>query len=481
MSSFGGLSIAVSGLFAQQRSLDVTGHNISNVNTIGYSRQSVIHASSSPQQIGWTRAGVKMGKGTGVDAVLIMQYRDEFLDNKIRRINKDLGYWTAKQSGIEDMEGIFNDFSDEGIQSAMNNFWNAWDQLSKPTGRLTSRALVKESAIALVESIKNTDQLLKDYRADKDREIVENVDRINQITKRVAELNGLVQKVETSGAIANDFRDERNLLIDELSTLANIQVNGSKSVTILIEGRAVVDYGVVEQLKAVPDPSKNGLVKLVWEGDNQPASIEGGKIKALFDTRDELVDKFRTRLDEMIKGLAAEINKIHISGYGVRDDIQRKFFINGGDPDSDFIDMSNIAFNPELNEYDNIAAAITPPPYNAEDNKIALKILELRSGKVFGEEAYDSAGGKYNFDEYYRNIILDLGKAGMEAAINAEAQSSMVIELENKKGAIMGVSMDEEMGNLIKFEHSYNASARMVNVMDEMLEIIVNKLGIVGR
>ena len=86
MSSFGGLSIAVSGLFAQQRSLDVTGHNISNVNTIGYSRQSVIHASSSPQQIGWTRAGVKMGKGTGVDAVLIMQYRDEFLDNKIRKI-----------------------------------------------------------------------------------------------------------------------------------------------------------------------------------------------------------------------------------------------------------------------------------------------------------------------------------------------------------------------------------------------------------
>lgn len=481
MSSFGGLSIAVSGLFAQQRSLDVTGHNISNVNTHGYSRQSVIHASSTPQQIGYNGMGARLGKGTGVDAILIMQYRDEFLDNKIRRTSKELGYWEAQKSGIEDMEGIFNDFSDEGIQSAMSNFWNAWDQLSKPTGRLTSRALVKESAIALVESVKNTDQLLKDYRADKDREIVENVDRINQITKRVAELNDMVQKVEASGAIANDFRDERNLLIDELSALTDIQVFGSKSVTILIEGRAVVDYNNTEKLLAVPDPSKNGLMKLVWAEDKQEVIIGNGRVKALFDTRDELVDKFRSRLDEMIKGLAAEVNTIHASGYGVKDNIQRKFFINNGDPNSDIIDMANIAFNPELNEFDNIAAALNPPSYNAEDNRIALKILELRGKKIFSSDSYDLGDDKFDFDGYYRNIILDLGKAGMEATINTEAQISMMKELENKKGAMMNVSIDEEMSNLIRFEHSYNASARMVNVMDEMMEIIVNRLGIIGR
>lgn len=481
MSSFGGLSIAISGIFAQQRSLDTTGHNISNVNTEGYSRQSVVHSSSTPMQVGYTRAGTKMSKGTGVDAVLVMQYRDEFLDIKIRKNNKELGYWEAVQTGVEDLEGIFNDYTDEGIQSAMNNFWNAWDQLSKPTGRLTARALVKESAIALVETLKNTDQLLKDYRADKDKEITENVNRVNEITKRVGELNELILKVEANGAVANDFRDERNLLIDELSRLADIQVIGSKSVTILMEGRAVVDGSNVEQLKAEPDSSKNGMLKLVWEGDNQTVEISGGKIKALFYTRDELVDSFRSRLDEMVKGLAAEINSIHISGYGVSDDIHRKFFINSGDPASDYIDMSNIAFNPELNDYDNIAAALNPPPYNYEDNVIALKILEIRDGKVFGDNSYDVSQSKYDFDEYYRNIILDLGKMGMEASINAEAHSSVNNELENKKGAMMSVSIDEEMSNLIRFEHSYNASARMVNVMDEMIEIVVNKLGVVGR
>ena len=183
----------------------------------------------------------------------------------------------------------------------------------------------------------------------------------------------------------------------------------------------------------------------------------------------------------MIIGLAAEINKVHVSGYGIKDNIQRKFFINGGDPSSDDIDMSNIAFNPELNDFDNIAAALNPPPYNNEDNTIALRILAIRDSKVFGEEGYDVSQAKYDFNEYYRNIILDIGKAGMEAYITAEAHRSMDKELENKKGSLVNVSMDEEMSNLIRFEHSYNASARMVNVIDEMLDIIVNRLGLVGR
>lgn len=481
MSSFGGLGIAVSGLFAQQRSLDTTGHNISNVNTPGYSRQNAIHASSLPQAIGYNSAGIRLQKGTGVDATMIRQYRDEFLDNKMRRANKELGYWEAKQLGVEELEAIFNDFSEDGIQSAMNNFWSAWDQLSKPTGRLTARALVKENGIALVESVKQADQLLKNYRTSKDNEIKDTVDRINEITKEIARLNELVVKIEASGASANDFRDDRNILLDELSKLADIQVIHGKSVAVLMEGRAVVDYDNFQKLKAVPDSDKNGLVRLEWEGDGSKVIIQNGKMKALFDTRDALVDKFRLRLDEMVKGLASEINKIHRTGYGIKDNVQRRFFINSGNPDSDDINISNIAFNPELNDFDNIAAAVDTPPYNNEDNRIALEIMELRSKGVFTQELYDESAGKYGFDEYYRNIILDLGKIGMEATITADAQKVMIRELDIKRGAIMDVSIDEEMSNLVRFEHSYNASARMINVMDEMLDIIVNRLGITGR
>ncbi len=481
MSSIGSLGIAVSGLYANQRALDVTGHNISNVNTPGYSRQTAIQGSSIPDNIGWSGSGAKMQRGTGVDVLLIQQYRDEFLDIKMRRANKELGYWESKQMGVEELEAIFNDLSEEGIQSAMNKFWNSWDELSKPTGRLTTRALVKESAIALVESFQHADQLLKNFRANKDNEIRDTVSRINDIVKKIAGLNDMIARVEGSGAFANDFRDERNLLIDELSGLADVQVVYGKSVSVLMEGRAVVDYGHYEELETAPDADKNGFVKLVWKSDKSSVTIQNGKMKALFDTRDELVDKFHTRLNEMVKGLANEINKIHSSGYGIKDDVQRNFFINKGNPDNPDINISNIAFNPELNDYDNIAAAMDIPPYNNEDNRIALMILELRDKNIFNQTEYDESTGRYGFDEYYRNMIMELGKIGMEAAITAEAQNSMIKELGMKKGAIMDVSIDEEMSNLIRFEHSYNASARMINVMDEMIDTIVNKIGIVGR
>lgn len=481
MGSLGSLGIAVSGLYANQRSLDVTGHNISNVNTPGYARQSAVFASSVPQAIGYTGAGVRMQRGTGVDLSLIQQYRDEFLDIKFRRANKELGYWDSTQRGIEELEAIFNDLSEEGIQSAMEKFWYSWDQLSKPTGRLTARALVKENAIALVESLQHADQLLKNFRKNKDNEIVDTVSKINDISKRIAGLNDMIMKVEGSGAMANDFRDERNMLIDELSALGDIQVVYGSTVAVLMEGRALVDFGNYEELEAIADPDKNGFVKLIWKNDKSSVNIQHGRMKALFDTRDELVDSFRIRLDEMVKGLANEVNKIHSSGYGIKDDIQRKFFINKGDPSSKEIDIGSIAFNPELNDYDNIAAALDMPPYNNEDNRIALMIVGLREKNIFTREIYDESTGRYGFDEYYRNIIMELGRIGIEATIATEAQISMIKELSVKKGAIMDVSIDEEMSNLIRFEHSYNACARMVNVMDEMLDIVVNRLGVAGR
>ena len=108
-------------------------------------------------------------------------------------------------------------------------------------------------------------------------------------------------------------------------------------------------------------------------------------------------------------------------------------------------------------------------------------IVGLREKNIFTREIYDESTGRYGFDEYYRNIIMELGRIGIEATIATEAQVSMIKELSVKKGAIMDVSIDEEMSNLIRFEHSYNACARMVNVMDEMLDIVVNKLGVAGR
>jgi flagellar hook-associated protein 1 FlgK len=483
-SSFGGLSIGLSGAWAQQKALDVTGHNISNVNTPGYSRQGITHASATPSRYGQSGNGTMMTVGTGVDVQDIRQYRDYFLDQKLKRENQELGYWDAKKSSIEELETIFNDNSEDGLQTVMDDFWNSWSQLSKPGGGLTARSLVKESAIAFVETVKNLDTMLLDYRKNRNNEIKENVDRLNTITSGIAELNYDIKRIEGSGVVANDARDQRDALVNELSKLVKIQVIDGNNYNIAVEGLQVVSGDTSTPLVAVPEASADGYYSIKWGKSMETVNISGGSIKALIESRDELIDGFRDRLNELVKGVAAEVNKLHYSGFGNMDDTNRYMFVdratNTVDPLVD-IDLSNIAFNLDLNEVNHIAAAKLKPPGNYEDNQNALEISVWRLEDVFTDLVYDDADGKMNFDEFYRSIITDIGLEGNKAANAADAQGLLVEQVEYKRQSLMAVSLDEEMTNLIKYEHSYNAAARIVNAMDEMIEIVVNKVGIVGR
>ena len=483
-SSFGGLSIGLSGAWAQQKALDVTGHNISNVNTPGYTRQGINNASTTPSRYGMAGNGNMMTVGTGVDVQEIKQYRDYFLDQKLKRENQELGYWDARKSSIDEMETIFNDNTEDGLQSVMDSFWNSWSQLSKPGGGLTARALVKENAIAFVETVKNLDTMLVNYRTNRNNEIKENVDRLNVITSGIADLNFDIKKAEASGAVANDFRDQRDALVNELSKMANIQVIEGTNYNIAIEGVLLVSDKDSNPLAAVADMSTDGYYSIKWSKTMEDLKINGGSLKALIESRDELIDGFRNRLNEFVKGVAKEVNALHSTGFGNTDNNSRNMFVNSTDNTGLGIDITNIGFNPELEEVNNIAAAESEPPGNYEDNKIALKISEWRLKDVFSDVAHVGEGAldsKLNFDEFYRSIITDIGLEGNRATNAADAQNLLVEQVEYKRQALMAVSLDEEMTNLIKYENSYNAAARIVNAMDEMIEIVVNKVGLGGR
>lgn len=480
-SSFGGLSIGLSGAWAQQKALDVTGHNISNVNTTGYSRQGISLASATPSRYGQSGNGNMMTVGTGVDVQDIKQYRDYFLDQKLKRENQELGYWDAKKSSIEELETIFNDNSEDGLQTVMDDFWNSWSQLSKPAGGLTARSLVKENAIAFVETVKNLDTMLLDYRKNRDNEIKENMNKLNKVTRGIADVNNDIRRIEGSGVVANDARDQRDVLVNELSKMVKIQVIEGSSYNIAVEGLLVVAGIDSIPLVAVPDASANGHYSIKWGKSLKNVNISGGSMKALIESRDQLIDGFRDRLNELVQGVAGEINKLHSTGYGNIDNTLRNMFVNI--KDNTGIDITNIGFNPELEEVNNIAAAELAPPGNYEDNRNALKISEWRLKDVFSGTAYigEIPTANMNFDEFYRSIITDIGLEGNKSANAADAQGLLVEQIEYSRQALMAVSLDEEMSNLIKFEHSYNAAARIVNAMDEMIEIVVNKVGIVGR
>lgn len=483
-SAFRGLGIALSAAAAQQRTMDVIGHNISNVNTPGYTRQVLNQSSSRPENGAQFGNGRMAQYGTGVDVQEIKSLRDDFLEKKLNREYKELGYWNGKTQAVTELENLFNDTSEEGLQTAMDNYWNSWEQLSKPNGGITARALVKENAIAFIDTVKYMDSTLTNYRKSKDSEIKETVGNINSMAKKLAALNGEIQKVELYGVVASDLRDQRSALITELSTQVSIRTlnTDNKTFNVTLDGRQLVEHTTYDEILAVPDANNAGYCKLTWKSDGSAVNVTGGELKSTIEARDDLVKGFRDKIDEMVKAMAAEVNIVHNKGFGVKDSIHRSMFINTADGSSVGINLGNIGFNPELNDFDNLAAGLNSPPNNSEDNRIALEVSTLRQKDVFSD-VYEpnTVNAKYTFDEFYRNIVTDIGTIGADAKTTYDSQKILVDQLEYKKKSTSAVSLDEELSNLMRYEHSYNAAARMVNVMDEMLEIIISRTGLSGR
>lgn len=217
-SSFLGLNIALSGLFANQSALSVTSHNIANANTKGYSRQRMDMTQFRPDTVpGLGTLGV------GVDVTAITQIRDEYTDYKLRDETSALGEWAARADTLSQIEGIFNEPSDTSITQLMEDFYSAIAELSKNPENLTARTLVRQNAIALSDGVNRMSVSLKDLQRDLNFEFNNAVDDINRIAGEIAEMNKIIYESELgSNGKNNDVRDQRNVLIDELSEFVEV-------------------------------------------------------------------------------------------------------------------------------------------------------------------------------------------------------------------------------------------------------------------
>ena len=241
--TFGSFNIATSGLFASQRSLDTTSHNIANANTEGYSRQVTLQRATMPTY------GDPTGViGTGVETYDIIRIRSSYLDTKYWGQNKTYHEWNIKQAQLENLEGVFNEPSDTGIRVVMDEFFTALEELSKQPGDSTCRVNVIEKAKMLTTTInRNGHELINSIR-DVNFSIKNKVSQINSLSEQIANLNKHIFSFELGGNKANDLRDQRNLLLDELSSIVNITVtelpgpNGNNYLDVKIGGITLIDH-----------------------------------------------------------------------------------------------------------------------------------------------------------------------------------------------------------------------------------------------
>lgn len=333
-STFGGLNTVVRGLFAQQTSLDTVGHNISNSNTEGYSRQGVNLSTTRPEIV--YGANGENQTGTGVNIQSVTRARDVFLDRQMWKETSTLGYGEAVNTALSKIEEIFHEPSDNGVQTTLNNFWTAWQNLATNASDNGMRTVVRQRGVEVVNAIQQATQQLVDMAADTNSVIKIKVDNVNEINSEICSLNKQIVVVETGGDHANDLRDRRDLLVDKLSKLMNISINedalGNYNIQsgnlTLVDGRSYRELGYVtttDQDYGYP------VTNVVEKGKTVPLDFRGGELQGLVDSRDSVdngVKGYLNQLNTISQFLLTDFNAQHLAGYGADNSTGNNFFGN---------------------------------------------------------------------------------------------------------------------------------------------------------
>ncbi|BCV20775.1 flagellar hook-associated protein FlgK [Moorella sp. Hama-1] len=486
--TFFGFNTALRGMQAQQRGIYTTSHNIANANTDGYTRQRVVLAPTLAYPVPALNhpGGTGWQIGTGVDSQETTRLRDAFLDTQIRRETGSLGQWEQMQDVLKQVEVVFNEPSDTGLSTLMSQFWASWQELAKYAESSPVRTTVVETANALAEAFRHSATQLTQIKDDIDQTIDLKVKEVNSLAQQIANLNGQIKNIVAAGDQPNDLLDQRDLLLDQLSKIIdftvkeNVGADGKADGTIqvLVSNIDITAVGsdnkIINTFSTSIDIDDNVQLKL----GASPVSVtfDRGEIRGLLQGRSN-VKTYLANLDKLATDLATTINTKHMGGWGIGDTAaqNRPFFVDG-DNSTDNITASSIYINQDLIDHPmHIAAASPPtPPLTTVapgDGSNALAIARLQHELIPDLSST-------TFDDYYKNFTAKLGVDAHEAVRMTTNQGVLVDQLTNRKESISGVSLDEEMANMLQYQRAYEASARMITTLDGMLDKIINGMGV---
>lgn len=593
---FATFNIGKRGLFAQQKAIDVTSHNIANANTEGYSRQRATLETTRPFGMPSMNNQVGPGQiGTGVDVSCIQRIRDGFMDYQVRREKSTLGQYEARDKYLSEIESIFNEPSDNGLSNLIGKFFNAWDQLSKQSESSNARTVAAQQSAALADELNHTYNQLMSVKSNAQESIKQSVFDLNGMLDRLDKLNQQIMSVKVSGMEPNDLMDQRDLLLDQLSEKFNINVEADNfySVNVSPEDKSGLDangnsllirknpndavrrfsyvtgiektttageYKVTYLRNGDKDKTETITVKMtedeykqldqcrvLWSQNDKnnddangmaidkngaaiasgstiefkdlamlslPKDENKGELKGYMSVQKD-VDNYIDQLNKLAKGLAFAVNAVH-SGEknSVADDMP--FFVNEDAAQytdgvlnnlTDTLDgeveitAGNISVNMEIiNDVMKIKAGTTGDPKvdGENDGKRALAIAQLRDTLIkfqdisngtdrsfVGDLEPDSSLGVptiksdingMKIDSYFKDTIDKLGIQEQEAKRVVQNQEVLLKGFQERRDSISGVSLDEEMANLVQFQHAYQANAKIIATVDELLDVVVNGL-----
>lgn len=529
-STFAGLELARRALESQQVALDTTGHNIANANTTGYTRQVVNLQATSPDSI--PGMGHYLSIGTGVTVQSIERARDIFIDRQFRWENSKQEYWATRENTLAQIEGLLNEPSDNSLSNDLTEFWNAWSVLANNPENLGARSVILERAATLADTLHHIDQQITELQKSLDSSVRVQVGQINMYAKQIQELNLQIKKVQVSGDNPNDLLDKRDALVDELSKLVNVRVVESRDPTFTdrevnifklyigndqTSGQILVDDTKAYQLEtpAAAGASGEPFAEVKWGaghplGAGTPVDLgEGsGELQASIllrgsgfeydtangDTKANAhLAYLRDQYNQLARGIAEAVNAIHRTGIDRDNNSGLDFF----DTSAGTVTAANIKVNAALiSDPWKIATGKVTKDANGDpvgaygNGEIAKAISSLSSGWTGLADLTDPVTGDpvttppptplsaASIGDYYGAALAELGVDAQQATRMKESQAVLVTHMYNQRESVVGVNMDEEITNLVKFQKSYTAAARIVTMLDSMLDTIVNGMGV---
>ncbi|MFU0828744.1 MAG: Flagellar hook-associated protein 1 [Lachnoclostridium sp.] len=588
-STFFGLNIGATGLFTYQTALNTTSHNIVNTETKGYTRQVVNQKAGMPISVNNTYGMV----GTGVDVTGITQVRNDYYDLKYRKSNTIYGAYAAKQYFMNEIENYFNEVSLDGFTTSFNKFFDSLQELSKNPGGLTERTAVTSYAQSLTEYFNSMATSLKSVQEECNFEVKNQVDKINSLGQQIATLTKQINVLEVNGGTANDLRDQRQVLLDELSYIVNITYDeqvvgdgvGVTSFTVKIDGQTLVSNDEYNTLKVVPRENKlnqndaDGLYDIVWSNGNtfstQSASLSG-YLKSLIEIRDgnnnenlqsssgtidpdkanvliltqtninsieklnipekgvitigneeyaysgftvkydtdsktceytftfekDLPDDivknisskkisignsidykgipyYMGRLNELVRTFSKEFNTLHKSGEDLDGEQGKDFFAanregtkTGFTEYEDYYKLTaaNFIVSETISGDPRKLVTGSATENGVEKKDILEKLIALKSDVSMFKQGTPAS--------YFQKLVAEVGTDAKKADDFTENQSDILKMIQKQRLSVSGVDANEEAMNMIKYQYAYNLSAKVIQIMNEIYDKLINGTGI---
>jgi len=498
MNSFMGIETAKRGLAANQVALNIVGNNIANISTEGYTRQRVDTVSMAvsghnsryaPNQASLAGQGV-MVNGIG-------QVRDPFLDKRYRDEAADVGYYEKAYEIMSDIEPALDEYSSSGLKDALAGLSDALNDLSRNADQTVNANIVLTAAKNIVQVLNNLDAKLDDVREQQIYGLQVDIDEVDGMLKRIADLNKAInQEIFASSVNANvknygpnELLDERNLLIDKLAKYADINVNSNAdgSVIILVNGQVAVDGTDYKTINLVRNA--DNTVSVTWMETGEALKLDSGSLKASLamingrgpdasgvnETYDKGVPYFKDILNSFASNLVSEFNHVlQIAPKPGDTKIEyKKLFSSGGE---NIVTAGNIEISDEW---------IKDPAYIIDgylatdgsfDNTFVLAALSIF------DKTLNFKGISGTFEEYVN--FYNTSEVGQQVLFfkgRYETASTVSEDLLDRRDAVSAVSLDEEGANLMQYQKAYNAMARLMTALDEALDVLINRTGLVGR